>query len=115
MKNEIYGARAIVYIKYKGDIYSLADKLSESLIIKNLDIETDEYPPHNLVGMFEGYGFEGWLERSEGKTNDFDYVFRMETLDCFEEIAGNRMYNLSPWLARLICTLCKLEALPELA
>lgn len=108
MDNIVYGARATVLINYEGDIASLANILSQALQISDFSISNNEYPPHNLIGMCEGFGWECWLEKNNTQ-DGFQYVFKMETLDSFDEIANNRMHDLSPWLARLIGLMCELE------
>ncbi|WP_419905902.1 hypothetical protein [Kiloniella sp.] len=108
MINEIYGAKALVYLKYDGDIEALVEKLSKSLSIPDFWIDTREESPHELIGLCENFGFEGWLETSE-KVEGFAYSFKMETEDSFDEIHTGKMHDLSLWFARFIFNVCKIE------
>ena len=108
MENEIYGAKALVLLKYDGDISSLAAQLGAGLIIPDFDVETSEYPPHELIGSCELFGLEAWLE-SSSDVSGFPFQFSMNTEHCDEEIMGGRMHDLSLWLARYISEICKIE------
>ena len=107
---EIYGAKACVYLKYADDIHSLAAKLSSGLQIPGFQIEAREEAPHDLLGMSEVLGWELWLEQTD-KVPTFQYSLRMETELSTAEIFHGRMHDLSPWLARYISSICKLESL----
>jgi len=108
MKNEVYGARALVYLKYDGGIRSLADKLSTGLVIPDFCVETREEAPHDLVGSCEAFGLEAWLESSTEVTG-FAFSFKMETEHSLEESFNDRMHDLSLWLARYIFSICEVE------
>lgn len=108
MKNEVYGARALVYLKHDGDIRSLADKLGTGSVIPDFCIEAREDAPHDLVGSCEAFGLEAWLE-SSSEVPDFDFSFKMETEHSLEESFHDRMHDLSLWLARYIFSICEIE------
>lgn len=108
MKNEVYGAKALVYLKHNGDIKTLADKLSAGLVIPSFDVEAREDDPHDLIGSCETFGLEAWLE-SSSQIKGFSYSFKMETEHSLEESFNNKMHDLSLWLARYIFSICEIE------
>jgi len=110
MTNELYGAKALVYLKYSGDIKTLANKLSIGLVIPEFSVEKREEAPHDLVGSCEAFGLEAWLEASN-KIDGFGYSFEMQTEHSLEENFNDRMHDLSLWLARYIFSICKIEVL----
>ncbi|MDM3871233.1 hypothetical protein QSV34_07675 [Porticoccus sp. W117] len=108
MKNEIYGAKALVYLKYEGDIATLARKLGSGLLIPEFCIEERECPPHDLLATCEVFGLEAWLESSV-EIDGFAYSFKVETEHSLEESFNDRMHDLSLWLARFIFSICEVE------
>lgn len=107
----IYGAFASIIIIYDGSLRQLAEKLAVSLNLNAFEIETSESPPHEEVGSAEAMGWEAWLNTSSEAQGRF--CLRMETEHSISEIYEGRMFNLSPWLARLVTTLCEVQAFPE--
>lgn len=105
----VFGAKASVYLKFEQDIKSLATKLQEGLIIPSFEVITREAYPHDLVGSSELLGFEVWLESSN--LNGCQYHFKIETEHCLTEQVNDRMYDLSLWLARYIAEICDIETL----
>lgn len=108
MINEIFGAKALVYLKYDGDINSLADELSKGLVLPSFSLETKKDTPHDLFGSCEAFGFEGWLESSE-EISGFGYTFKIETEHSLEESFNDKMHDLSLWLARYIFSICEIQ------
>ena len=108
---KIFGAKAAIPIRYEGDIHTLGAKLSKGLMIPDFNISPREYPPHGIQGTAETLGWEMWLERIETR-DEYKYSLRMETEDSFEEIRRNQMHDISPWLARFVTKICKLDARP---
>ena len=108
MKNEVYGAKALIYLKHDGDIKTLANKLSIGLVIPNFSVEAREEAPHDLIGSCEAFGMEAWLE-SSSQIEGFSYSFKMETEHSLEESFNDKMHDLSLWLARYIFSICEVE------
>jgi len=108
MKNEVFGAKALVYLKHDGDIETLVDKLSVGLVIPNFSVESREEAPHDLIGSCEAFGMEAWLE-SSSQIEGFAYSFKMETEHSLEESFNDKMHDLSLWLARYIFSICEVE------
>jgi hypothetical protein len=111
MKYEIYGAYACIDIRFSGTLELLAANLAKALNLKPLLIEHREHSPHELMGSGEALGWEFWLQGAEGGVSGC-FTLRMETEHSIEEVFHGRMYDLSPWLARLVTTTCDVEARP---
>ncbi|MBV7530994.1 hypothetical protein [Chitinophaga sp. sic0106] len=62
--NRIFGAKAEVFIDYKGEINVLSEKLSKGLILPDFRVENREEPPYDLTGSCEALGFELGLNKS---------------------------------------------------
>lgn len=106
---KLFGARACILIQYSGTIDELAARLAEALDLKSFDVDVDEYPPHNRIGMAEAMGWEAWLEEeSVGSSRSFRLSMSTEgSGKLFDE-----MHDLSPWLACLISTICHTTTQP---
>lgn len=109
-EQRVFGASASVRIRFDGNLRSLADKLSTALNIGSFNVEPSEYPPHNEIGSTEALGCELWLEGAKDKEGTFN--LRLETEHAVEEVFHERMYDLSPWLARLLTMMCDLDVAP---
>ncbi len=107
---EIYGAFAEVYLMYNESIQSLAAELSSELIIPDIIVEEDEYPPHELIGMCEVMRFELWLKKCE-KLEGYNFVIRIESEACTQEIFDGKRHDLSLWLANCISVQCDIRCL----
>lgn len=107
---QVFGAKARINLKHEGDIRSLAAKLSKGLILPDFKIETREDPPHDVVGSLEVMAWEMWLER-DTSIDSFHYSLSMETEDCLEEISRRQMHDISPWLARFVSKICRIDSL----
>lgn len=107
---EIFGAFASVCIHFDGSLQSLADKLCVALNIPSLNVEPSEWPPYHEIGLAEALGWEIWLEATKAGTGTFD--LRLETGHSVQEVFHDRMYDLSPWLARFLAMMCKLKVEP---
>ncbi len=108
---QIFGAKAAILIRYAGDIHALAAKLSKGLMIPDFDIGPREYPPHDIQGSAEALGWEIWLGQNI-PDEPHQFSLRMETEDSFGEISKNQMHDISPWLARFVARICKVDARP---
>lgn len=108
MNGEVYGAKALVFLKHDGSIDALAKKLSLGLVIPDFWVEAREEAPYDLVGSCEAFGMEAWLE-SSSKFEGFSYSIKMETEHSLHESLNGKMHDLSLWLARYIFSICKVE------
>lgn len=110
MNNDIliFGASAKVYLKCDDDIRSLAKRLSEGLLLPEIYFDTDQDEPHEEFGSCEALGFVLWLGSSELKK--FSYELEISTEHSHKEIINERMYDLSPWLARFLSEICDIES-----
>ena len=111
--DEIYGAFACILIPFDGTTRQLATKLASALNLGAFEVQFDEYPPHDEIGSAEVLGWEVWLQ-SEPDDRGLCYRLRIETEHSVQEIFHGRMHDLSPWLARLVSTLCDIKARPAL-
>ncbi|MFO0899486.1 MAG: hypothetical protein U0836_18825 [Pirellulales bacterium] len=109
----VYGAFASVRIRYAGTLEQLASLLASGLNIKPFVVQPMEDPPHGEVGMIEALGWEVWLQ-ADSADLPHHFQLRIETEDSLTEAFEERMYNLSPWFARLLGVLCDLEATPDM-
>ena len=106
---KIFGAKATIYLKSHLRIEQLSTILSKGLMLPEIDLEPDEYPPYDITGSCEALGFELWIE----KTSEFDnlpYQLKIETEDSINESFKGQMYDLSPWLARYVSKICDIES-----
>ncbi|MDB5105340.1 MAG: hypothetical protein JWP91_3029 [Fibrobacteres bacterium] len=106
----VFGARAAIRMRFTGDIKDLASKLASGLMLPEFRIGPREDPPHDVLGLAEALGWEVWLEHGPDNAS-YPYSLKMETSDSFREISSNRMHDLSPWLARYVSSVCKIESL----
>lgn len=74
------------------------------------EIGPRETPPYDLSGSLEVMGCELWLEQTD-KIPAFQYKLNLETSNSLTESFKNKMYDISPWLARYISLTCDLEVL----
>ena len=110
--SKLYGAFASVWIQYEGTLEQLANDLASALNLKSFVIEASEDPPHEKIGSAEAMGWEAWLQADSGYPSH-NFRLRIETEHSITESFEHRMYDLSPWFARLVATLCDLKAFPE--
>jgi len=106
---KVIGAKALIYLRYPEDIYSLASMLSVGLQLPEFRVETRESPPHDLTGMAEALGWEVWLDHTDA-VRSFQYSLAMETSNVQELLDKSQMYDLSPWLAKYVSRICKVDA-----
>lgn len=107
---KIFGAKACIHITHTGDLQTLATNLASGLMLPSFEIGPRESSPHDVMGSVETLGWELWLERTDSMQS-FQYQLRMETTHSLEESLKGQMYDLSPWLARYVSSICQLEAL----
>lgn len=108
INNNSFGASALVYLKYNGEITELAKILSDKLEIPEIYLDTDMDPPHELFGMGGALGFELWLHKST-QVDGFDFEIKIETYMDVRDRFAYEMFDLSPWFAREISRRCQLE------
>lgn len=106
----VFGAKASIHLRYEGDLQSLAAKLSSALMLPSFKVGQREDPPYDVMGSLEALGWELWLERTNSGRS-FQYSLRMETEHSLEESFNDRMYDLSPWLARYVSSILDVDAL----
>jgi hypothetical protein len=107
----VFGASACIAIRFDGTLERLAEKLAEALNLKTFDIEADQDPPHKMIGSAEALGWEMWLEEDLNES-PHSFRLRMQTEHSIQEAFAGDMHDLSPWFARLISTLCNVDAMP---
>jgi len=106
---KIFGAKALIYLKTNLDIQELSEVLAKGLMLTGIDLEADEYPPHEVSGSCEALGFELWLEQSTDILG-LPYLLKIETEDCLSESFKDQMHDLSPWLARYVSKICEIDS-----
>jgi hypothetical protein len=107
--SNIFGARAKIILQYEGGMKALADLLSTKLLIPKFRIETDQDPPHELLGLCEALGYNIWLNYTE-ECPDFLFEVIIETELDHKERFNDQVYNISPWFARHVSTVCQLTS-----
>ena len=108
MDKKLFGARALVYLKYDGEIEELAKVLSDKMEIPGIYFDTNEEPPHELIGMSEFLSIELWLNKSDS-VEGFNFEIEIETFTKVEDRSKYERFDLSPWLAKEISSRCKIE------
>jgi hypothetical protein len=111
--NTVFGASACIAFRFDGTLEQLAEKLADALNLKSFDIETDQDPPHKMIGSAEALGWEIWLEE-DLEESPHCFRLRMQTEHSLKEEFDGDMHDLSPWLARLISMLINVDALPSI-
>ena len=105
--SNIFGASAKIFLQYDGDIEVLADTLSKGLLIPDFYFKSDQDPPHELQGLCETLGYEIWLTYTK-EYPGFAFELMIETELQLEESFNHQFYNISPWFARHVSTVCHL-------
>ncbi|WP_411349028.1 hypothetical protein [Paenibacillus sp. WLX2291] len=110
-----YGAYAKVFIQYNGSLQELGSNIERGLDTTALRFDTTEDEPHDLVGYVESFGFEIELKKVQKQTHlsDYQYILSAFTMDSFQEIYDDRMFDISLWMARYISLVCKLTTMVE--
>ena len=108
METTYFGAKALVYLKYDGEISKLAKILSDEFQLPEIYFDTDEAPPHEVFGMCETLDFELWLNKSN-LFEDFNFEIQIETSMDVREGFETELFDLSPWFAKEISRRCKIE------
>ena len=107
---KFFGAKAQIFLKYNGDIKSLAEKITKHLILPEIYFDNYEEPPYDIFGTGETLGFEYFLEKCTDIMG-FPFLFTIETEDSIKEMVSGQMHDLSPWLARFFSKICKIDSL----
>ena len=110
-EKSIFGAKAYIAICYDGTLDQLASKVAESLNLKAITIETKDEPPHQQFASAETMGWELWLEE-DSSGPPYNFRLCIETEHSLKESFEDKMYDLSPWYARLVASLCDVKARP---
>lgn len=108
MDKKLFGAKAMVYLKYADEMTELAKKLSAKLEIPEIYLDTDIDPPHDVFGMSETLGFEIWLHKST-KIEGFNFEIEIRTDMEHSDFMECELFDLSPWFAREISRRCNIE------
>ncbi len=108
---EVFGATACVVFQFNGTLDELAAELADALNLKSFTVEASQDPPHRRIGSAEAMGFEAWLEEVS-TASPREFRLRIESEHSLKESFEGKMYDLSPWYARLISTLCDVKAQP---
>ena len=111
----IYGASAKVYITYEFTLSDLVQKIAKGLGINTFRVDNEINEPYESVAYAEVMGFEIELKEIVNNKNwpGYNFIMSFVTTDSFEEIANNRMYDLSYWMARYISLECDTTTLAE--
>lgn len=104
----LFGAKALVYLKYDGEMEELAKVLSDKMEIPEIYFDTDMNPPHEVFGIGGALGFQFWLHKST-EFEDFNFEVQIETSMDVRDRFDNEMFDLSPWFAKQISAMCKIE------
>ena len=108
-EQQIFGAEALVYLKFDGKLKELAIKIAAGLILQKFYMKSDPDPPHDETALGEGLGFEIWLNHSK-EIEGYQYSIKIQTGMSHDEIFNDRMHDLSLWLAGYISTICEIES-----
>ena len=112
-KESIFGGKACIAIRYEGTLHQLAATIATVLNLRSMTVEANDEPPHQLVAWTETMGWEMWLEENSSIPS-YNFRLRIETEHSLKESFENRMFDLSPWFARLVASLCDVKAAPEI-
>lgn len=107
----VFGGKACIAIQYEGPLEHLASTIAKKLNLKEFYIDTDIEPPHQRIAMAESMGWEMWLEENSN-VSTYNYRLSMSTENSLKEVGEGKMFDLSPWLARLISSLCDVKTRP---
>ena len=102
-----YGASALIQIRSEFTIEKIGKKIASGLMIPEFRFETNEDPPHDLVGLCETLGYEIWLNKTRNSQHEFS--LKIETTNIFNELFHDRMCDISLWFARHVSLVCELE------
>ena len=108
MENEKFGAKALVYLKYAGELKELAKLLGDKMEIPDIWFDSDIDSPHEITAMSEFCGFQLWLNKSNS-VEGFDFEIEIETTMDVKDRFEKELFDLSPWLAKEIFNRCKIE------
>ena len=108
MDKKLFGARALVYLKFDGEMEELAKVLAEKMEIPEIYFDTHEEPPHDVFGLSEFAGFELWLNKSTD-IEGFNFEIEIETSMAHRDRMDNVMFDLSPWFAKEISRRYEIE------
>jgi hypothetical protein len=107
-EKKLFGAKALVYLKYNGELEELAELLSSKMEIPEIYFDSDIDPPYEITGMSEFLGIELWLNKSVS-VEGFSFEVKIETYLDGEDRSKYEMFDLSPWLAKEISRRCEIE------
>jgi hypothetical protein len=108
MDKKPFGAKALVYLKYDGELEELAKLLSEKMEIPEIYMDSDTDSPHEVFGMGGALGFDLWLHKST-QIEGFQSEFKIRTSMEHRDFMDNEMFDLSAWLAKEISRRCEIE------
>jgi hypothetical protein len=108
METTYFGAQALVYLKYEGEISKLAKILCAEFQLPEIYFDTNEEPPHEVFGMCETLGFELWLNKST-LHKGFNFEIQIETSMDVRDRFETELFDLSSWFAKEISRRCEIE------
>jgi len=106
--SKIFGAKAKVFMTYKGEMHELSKIISKGLILPDFIVGFREDPPYDLTGSCEALGFQLWLNKSD-LVSGYDFVLEMETELSNDELSIGQMHDLSLWLGRYVYRICDID------
>ena len=103
----LIGARAKIFIKFNGDLKSLAKILTNSLQLPEFHLKSDMDYPHEITAMNESLGFETWLVKSD-KVDEYSFEFC--SMMCQNaEPDDEHMNDVSKWFAKIVAISTNLD------
>ena len=104
-----HGAKALVHIKYEGDLKKLAVEIEGSLNIPSFWYKTDMDYPYQETAMSECMGFELWLNESK-VIKGYPFVIEVQST----AINGNlefhsTKHDISKWFSNYLSFSCDFE------
>jgi hypothetical protein len=108
---DVYGSAACIKIQFDGTLEQLAARLASAPNLKSFEVAASEHPPYEAIGSAEAMGWQAWLETERNGAHG-GFRLRIVTEHSFKEEFEGEMYDLSPWLARLVTALCDVKARP---
>ena len=104
----IFGAKALVHLKFDGNLKKLSKKISDDLNLPKFFMKSDPDPPHDISAYCGCLGFDIVLSEVDGG-GDHSFVLTIRTEHSLQEEWHDQMHDLSPWFARFLTVICDIE------
>lgn len=104
----INGVKGKIEINFVGSIEDLVKKLKKDLMLNDLEIDTDQDPPHEMFATCEVLGFNVWLHKS-GSTNGNYFELEIATSNDVKEVFSGQIADISQWFAKHVSLVSNLE------